>query len=62
MLLHHPTVASKLAEEHRDELRRQADVRRLAYSDLARGSSRRRAARRWWQPTPRPVVPDGRGA
>jgi hypothetical protein len=51
--MQHPTFSATLAEQHRDELRRQAQQARRAH--CARSGSRRRwrAALHWWRPATR---------
>ena len=52
--MQHPTLGAALAEEHRDELRRQASQARLVRSSHLNGRSQWRAAR-WWRPATRPA-------
>jgi hypothetical protein len=51
--MQHPTFSATLAEQHRDELRRQAQRARRTHR--ARSGSRRRwrAALHWWRPATR---------
>ena len=54
-MLQHPIIAAVLAEQHRAELRRQADRWRLAHSARADRRSRGPASRRWGRPATYPA-------
>jgi hypothetical protein len=51
----HLTFSTTLAEQHRDELRGQADHWRLARSARADRRPPRPTARRWWRPATWPA-------
>jgi hypothetical protein len=53
--MQHPTLSATLAEQHREELRRQADQAHLARSSRLHGRRREWRARRWWRPANRPA-------
>jgi hypothetical protein len=42
-----------LADEHQDELRRQASEFRLAHGSRPNGRRRQRSTTRWWRPATR---------
>jgi hypothetical protein len=52
--MQHPTFSATLADEHRDELGRQAREARLARGSRPNGRPRRPASRRW-RPATRPA-------
>jgi hypothetical protein len=52
--MQHPTFSATVADQHRDELSRQASDARLARSRRPNGRSQWRAAR-WWRPATRPA-------
>jgi hypothetical protein len=53
--MQHPTFSATLAEQHRDELGRQAKKARLARGSRPNGRSRRPASRHWWRLATRPA-------
>jgi len=53
--MQHPIFSATLAEQHRDELGRQATEARLARGSRPNGRPPRSATRRWWRPAARPA-------
>jgi hypothetical protein len=53
--MQHPTFGATLAEQHRDELSRQAREARLVHGSRPNGRPRALASRRWWRPATRPA-------
>jgi hypothetical protein len=53
--MQHPTFSATLAEQHRDELRCQADQIRLIRGNHPNGRRRRPSPRRWWRRANRPA-------
>jgi hypothetical protein len=47
------TFSAPLADQHQDELRRQASEVRLARGSHPTGRRRRRSSTRWWRPATR---------
>ena len=52
--MHHPTFSATLAEQHRDQLRRQADQARLARDSRPGNRRWQWRAARWGRPATRP--------
>ena len=55
--MQHPTFTATLAEQHRDQLRRQADQARLARDSRPKDRRSQWRASRWWRPATRPAQP-----
>jgi hypothetical protein len=53
--MQHLTFSATLADQHRDQLRGQADQIRLSRQGRPRSRPRRLSAARWWRPTARPA-------
>jgi len=53
--MQHPTFSATLADQHRDQLRRQASEARLAQSRHSNGRPGRPSTARWWRPAARPA-------
>jgi hypothetical protein len=55
--MQHPTFSATLAEQRREELRRQADQARFTRGGRRNGRRREWRSSRWWWPATRPAQP-----
>jgi hypothetical protein len=55
--MQHPTFSATLAEQHRNELRGQADQLRLIRASRPNDPRWRPTVRRWWRLSARPARP-----
>ena len=53
--MQHPTFTATLAEQHREELRSQADHSRQLRARRSTGRRRAWHSTRWWRPATRPA-------
>jgi hypothetical protein len=53
--MQHPTFSATLADQHRDQLRGQADQIRLSRTGRTSRRPRRLSTAHWWRPTARPA-------
>jgi hypothetical protein len=55
--MQHPTFSATLAEQHREELRRQANQARLTHGSVLNGRRIQWRVGHWWRPATRPAQP-----